>query len=1215
MKSVTWKLIPKLKITSLKKFTHLAFQGILILLFFFVYSGKIYSQTAIAEKFNFKELANKDAARLHQRNFEEEIDGGWRPLHDMPIPPSAKIMRQGNLPAFTPASIESASPPPLQDFLGHVDPLQTIPPDSHGAVGINNVVTATNDFIIVHAKNGGAVLSQITFATFFNNANISDPYMQYDPYLNRFWISGISTDNTNKLFIAVSQTGDPAGSWYRYSFTPSSVDGAILLDHPYLGFDNRLLVVSGRKFPGALNFSGPILFAFDKANLAAGNPITFGTNAQTIEKTTSDGDAPCPVTVYGLSAVPATTFYIMQNWNGSSSAIRLSTITGNIPTLTWNTTAAVFPSGGSAWAGGSLGNLAPQLGETRKLAVNDARISSAVMVNGQIWCAHHIGLPATGFDHTAVQWWELSPAGDVLQRGRIDDPTGLTSRYFPTIAVNPAENVLIGYTVSSPSTRVNAAYSTRSATTPPNTTDDEYVYKGGISTYWKDYSSGRARWGDYSHSAVDPVTGNLWTIQQYAEQRAGASDNQSKYGVWWAEVSFLTFLNDAALSTIIAPNNAAPYCELPIAPEVTITNVGKNQLTSVSVGFILDGVDIGTQSFTGLSLNLFATQNLKVTLPLNPSPGVHDLQVYTFEPNGVADQRTSNDTASITFNVLQGLTLPAVEGFESTTFPPPGGWSLFNPDGGISWARTTTSKKSGVASMKFDAYTYDAKGQEDILRSPKIDLIGADSININFDVAYAQYSSAEKDSLQIIYSTDCGVTWLSTSYKKGGPGLSTTGAFVTPAFAPTPTQWRNENISISTCGITSSSIILGIRAVTDYGNNIYVDNFAVNKIATKQYNAAVLSVNRPFGSLCVTDFVPEVTIANYGFDTLKALKINYQVDNGTIGTYDFSGALPRCSTQVVTLNPVTSVSGTHILTIYSTEPNGMPEQFPSNDTARKTIVISPILDAPVAEGFETTTFPPANWSVINPDGALTWERTTASAKTGTGSMIIRNYDYSPGNTTDKFASPVINYDAKVDSFFVSFDYAYAQGTQYPGSTTLPLDTLEVQITQDCGQTFTTIWKKWGEELQTISDPNFTNTNRFTPNNNNQWKSINVYLSPVIGKKNFQVYFVAKSNHQNNLYLDNINIYTKTLPQRLKNQGYLIYPSPFSNSFIIRNYQVPTTLQKVGIYNSVGQLVWAKDLNGKGNTEMTVDFSRFPRGVYIVKLMYTEKTVVERIVKQ
>jgi hypothetical protein len=409
--------IVKIKLAVVKKFM---FHWVHRIFFLFICSGivqKVYSQKIKAEIFNFTELANREAAQPFQQNNEHESDGGWRYLHsDMPFPAGANIMKQRQADPFSPNSVQAASPAPLQNFLGHIDPLVTIPPDSHGAVGITNVVTATNDFIIVHAKNGGAVLNKVSFAAFFNNTEgMVDPYMQFDPYLNRYWVSGISTPTINKVFIAVSQTPDPNGLWFRYSFTPTSADGALLLDHPYLGFDNKLLVVTGRKFPGGGNFTGPILFIFDKISLAAGNPIDFGTNAQTIEKDPTEGDVLCPVTALGLT-VPAPIFYIIQTWSGSSSSIRLSTITGNIPTLTWNTSAAVFPSGGSPWSGAQLGNLAPQLGETRKLAVNDARISSAQMVNGKIWCAHHIGLPATGFDHTAVQWWQLSVTGEVLQR-------------------------------------------------------------------------------------------------------------------------------------------------------------------------------------------------------------------------------------------------------------------------------------------------------------------------------------------------------------------------------------------------------------------------------------------------------------------------------------------------------------------------------------------------------------------------------------------------------------------------------------------------------------------------------------------------------------------------------------------------------------------------------------------------------------------------------
>ncbi len=1192
----------------------LPFHGIILFIFTLV-ATEVYGQKAIVRTFNFTELANLTKSQPNLRNREEEIDGGWRALHDMPLPLKAKIIKENTaITPFTPNSIASISPPPLQDFLGYVDPMQSIPPDTHGAVGMNNVVTATNDFIIVHAKNGGAVLSKMTLATFFNNTGISDPYMQYDPYLDRYWISAISTEDTNKVYIGVSKSGDPAQGWNVQSFTPTSANGALLLDHPYLGFDNRLLVVSGRKFPGASSFTGTILFCFNKAMLAAGFPINFGINAQTIEKTPTDGDAPCPVTVYGLSAVPASTFYILQNWNGSASAIRLSTVTGNIPNLTWNTSSAVFPVGGTPWADGNLGNLARQISETRKIAVNDARISSAVMINGQIWCAHHIGLPADVPTHTAVQWWELSTGGAILQRGRIDDAAGLVSRYYPTIAVNATEDVLIGYTVSSPATRINAAYSSRTATTPVNTTDDEYVYRGGISTYWKDFGSGRARWGDYSHSVLDPLTGNLWTVQQYAEQRAGTADNQSRYGVWWAEVSFTKFNNDIALSAIIDPNNAAPYCNLPVTPRVTVNNVGIDTLHLVSIGLILDGVNIGSKTFNNLSLAHFDYQNISINLPLSPAAGTHLLKVYTFNPNGIKDERTSNDTATISFTVLQTLALPNVEGFESATFPPAGGWRLTNPDAGITWARTTQASKSGAASMTLNAFNYTNINQEDIVSSPRIDLTGVDSVKVNFDVAYSQFSASAKDSLQIVYSTDCGVTWKPTGYRKGGASLSTTGRFITTSFVPMASQWRNESVNISTCGLSASSMVLGIRSVNFHGNNIYVDNFSVSKIDIKQFNGSVISINKPISTLCGNDLTPEVTIANNGADTLKTLKLNYQIDNGPIGTFNFAGTVARCSTQVITLNPISSIPGTHVLTIFSTAPNGAADQYSFNDTVRKSLIISPVLDAPVAEGFESTTFPPTNWNVINEDKLVTWERSTAAAKTGIGSMVIRNFDYPVENTIDKFVSPVVKFDPKVDSFFVSFDYAYAQGLKFPGSSGLPTDTLEVQITQDCGQTFTTIWKKWGADLETI-DPNASNGSSFTPTSSAQWKSVNVYLSPTIGTTDFQAYFVAKSNKQNNLYLDNINIYTKTLPQLLKDQGYLIYPSPFKNTFLIRNYRVPTTLQKVSIYNSVGQLVWANNLNGTGYTEMTVDLSNLAAGMYIIKLSYTEKTVVERIVKE
>jgi hypothetical protein len=1188
------------------------------------------AQTIVPQTFNVRELAAYEAAHpeLLERQCRtcplKEIDGGWKGLiHDMPpstrnVTTLATMIRPYT--PNTPATPLANSPAPSQDFLGYVDPGNTIPPDTHGAVGTTQVVTATNDFLRIHNKVGGAVISSVTISTFTGIANSCDPYIKFDPYTNRWWMSTIEcTGAGNRIILQISNTSDATGTWRRYTWITNSTDGSILLDHPYLGFDNRLVVVSGRKFLNGASFTGPILFAFDKAALLAGNTISFGTNAQALEKTTADGDSPLPVTVYGLTA-PSTDFNIMQQWSSAAGQIRLSKLTGNIPSLVWNTAGAFFPTAPSPYNGANMGNAAQQQTETRLLAVNDGRISTGVMVNGSIWCAQHVGLPSTGTPtSTAIQWWQINPTnGAVQQTGRIGGTAG-TWRYYPGIAVNSSNDVIIGYTVSTNATRVGAAYSTRSISTPTNTMDAEYLYKAGVDAYWKDFGSGRARWGDYSHSAVDPVDGSLWTIQEYAAARSGTGDNASRYGVWWAQVLMPSALvpRDASVAGIIEPANGSRTCILPITPKVTIRNIGTDTLKTVTVTMQLDaGAPFAAQAvtLTAPGLPTFSSQDVVLTPTLNPAPGTHTLKVWTSLPNGGTDLRTGNDTATITFAIQETITTPFTEGFETTTFPPANGWGLLNPDGGITWARSTLAAKTGVASMRINSYSYGARGQLDILRTPKIQLAGLDSVKVDFQVAHAMYSAGFSDSLMIVYSEDCGVTWKPTAYKKGGPSLATNGgAFVTASFTPTAAQWRAESIALSTCNITANNIMIGVQCKNDFGNNIYIDDFTVTSVASFTYNAGMVAINEPSATLCTTTFTPKVTISNLSAGPLTTVAINYRVDGGTVSTFNWTGNLARCSTTVVTLNPITSVPGNHILTVYTTNPNANADQYTLNDTAARAFSISPIVATPVVEGFETTTFPPTNWSVQNPDGLITWARSTSGARTGTGAMLMNNFTYAP-NTVDRFFSPVVQNSAALDSVFVSFDYAYLQGAQYPGATARPLDTLELMITQDCGATFKTIWKKWGEDLQTVSDPNYSNALGFTPRNVAEWKNSRIYLSPVVGTGNFQVYFVAKGNKQNNIWIDNINISSKVLPKRLKDQGYLIYPSPFTNAFRIHHWQKPTDLKAVQIYNAAGQLVWDKRYAGDADTELTVDLSKLAKGVYVLKMMYNSKTVVERLVK-
>ncbi|MEO9003274.1 MAG: choice-of-anchor J domain-containing protein [Ginsengibacter sp.] len=645
-------------------------------------------------------------------------------------------------------------------------------------------------------------------------------------------------------------------------------------------------------------------------------------------------------------------------------------------------------------------------------------------------------------------------------------------------------------------------------------------------------------------------------------------------------------------------------CAGSITPKVLIRNNGVNTINSLTVGYRLNG---GSPVFVNLSPNLLSGATLLVTFQtMSVSTGTFAFKFFTSNVNGSGnDQVTANDTLTSVLNVPNPVALPLTEGFEGTGFPPPG-WSITNPNNNPKWKLTTPGSNS-VHSMYIDNFNNNTGGQVDEIRTPKLNLSGTDAVLISFDLAHKNYPDPDfNDRLEMLVSNDCGATY--TSYfDKAGAALSTAGSSNNAYNNPVAGDWKKQEITLNGSILNTGSIIVMFRNTSDYGNNTFIDNISIRQVTSR--DLSVIAVNPPAMTDCNQPTTPVATIKNLGFSTITGFKVYYTVDNGTPAQTIVTGvSLTQGNQMNVTLNTFTPSPGQHVLTVYSAEPissSGTGDETKKNDTLRYDFSVTGTAPPPISEGFESASFPPANWALENPDGGLTWQRTTDAAKTGTASMVIRNFDYTPG-TTDKLVSPLVSGTAAYDSMYVSFDYAYATG-----ALTNVSDTLELQVTTDCGQTFTTVWKNWGSSLQTVAASSGA---RFVPGAND-WKNVRLNLFNYIGTTQFQLYLVAKGNRQNNLYIDNINIYGVILPPLLKQQGYLIYPSPFRQQFVIRNYQVPTTLQGVHIYNSMGQLIWSKAYSGNAYTEMPVDLGSAPAGIYILKLQYSDKTVVERIVKQ
>src|SRR5262245_46339979 len=114
------------------------------------------------------------------------------------------------------------------------------PPDTNGEVGLTQYVQIANTGFQVFDKGTGAsVYGPVSIATIWSgfggvcqNNGHGDPVVLYDQISNR-WIvsqfagSGVPTDEC----VAVSTTGDAAGSYFRYGFHL----GSNFFDYPHLG--------------------------------------------------------------------------------------------------------------------------------------------------------------------------------------------------------------------------------------------------------------------------------------------------------------------------------------------------------------------------------------------------------------------------------------------------------------------------------------------------------------------------------------------------------------------------------------------------------------------------------------------------------------------------------------------------------------------------------------------------------------------------------------------------------------------------------------------------------------------------------------------------------------------------------------------------------------------------------------------------------------------
>ena len=97
-----------------------------------------------------------------------------------------------------------------------------VPPDPTGDVGPNHYIQMVNSTkVAIHNKSGSLLAPAFSLSTLFTSGScstfdIGDPQVLYDELADRWLLSQFAPDN--RLCFAISQTPDPTGAYFTYSY-------------------------------------------------------------------------------------------------------------------------------------------------------------------------------------------------------------------------------------------------------------------------------------------------------------------------------------------------------------------------------------------------------------------------------------------------------------------------------------------------------------------------------------------------------------------------------------------------------------------------------------------------------------------------------------------------------------------------------------------------------------------------------------------------------------------------------------------------------------------------------------------------------------------------------------------------------------------------------------------------------------------------------------
>jgi len=438
-----------------------------------------------------------------------------------PVPVAKPLPAEVGTAVSAPEALAPLSPTTGTGFMGLASTdnvgYTVDPPDPNGAIGPNHFVEIANVTLRVFSRTGTAVTT-VSLDAFFGSTGAFDPQILYDAMSGAWFASAVAIDSagagTGRLYVAVSETDDPTGTWHVYQDTLSGD----FQDYPGLGVSDDKLAVSYNRF-GIANpypYHGVQTLVVEKADLLG------HVASPAMARVPADPDTARFTIRPAQSLSTTSTQYMVSVDCCTATQIHIYRLTGtpaggnlSVAELTRTITSLDFPPD------------AVQPGTAKLISTGDNRLLGASWRNGKLWTT---ATNACNGGYACGRFIEYDTGSDSVLR---DFNVGASGHYYyyPAVRADVADDALAVLSHSSASVYPEVVVAARLSSDPANTMRGPFVLKTG-ETFHDNVlcpsAPSSCRWGDYLGAAVDPSDSSVvWVVGEYAK-----NDGRANWGTW-----------------------------------------------------------------------------------------------------------------------------------------------------------------------------------------------------------------------------------------------------------------------------------------------------------------------------------------------------------------------------------------------------------------------------------------------------------------------------------------------------------------------------------------------------------------------------------------------------------------------------------------------------------------------------------------------------------